>query len=191
MYSASSDTGSNRALMSMSRYLAIQPLACPGDPIRAGLTEFFYSLVRPNIMRFVILLIFYSLLLACASGPTYVPDGKATQLLTDCTVSKAEMIGKPAIHLSDEQRKDVLEATTLWAEEAGYFPCNFEMCAALYDAQKDAIWVYVSYSDTDEIVIGPEARIKLSLPRFRLMDVELWHSGCRRPRSGLSGRADR
>jgi|CXWL01.1.fsa_nt_gi phenylpyruvate tautomerase PptA (4-oxalocrotonate tautomerase family) len=131
-------------------------------------------------MRIVILLVSCSLLLTCASEQTYVPDGNKAQLLSDCTESKAEMLGKPATQLSEKQRRDVLEAATLWAEEAGYFPCDYEMCAALYDAERDSIWVYVTYAETDQIIIGPEARIKLSLPGFRLMDVGTWHSGCKR-----------
>ena len=118
--------------------------------------------------------------MTCATQRTYVPNGNKSQLLTDCTESKAEMLGKPASKLLEEQRRDVLEAATLWAEDAGYFPCDYEMCAALYDAEKDSIWVYVSYSETDQVVIGPEARIKLSLPGFQLMEVGTWHSGCRR-----------
>lgn len=118
---------------------------------------------------------------ACAPVKVYDPATVGSTALSDCTTTRGKVVGNPALNLPSDQRRKILDAATLWAIDNGYFPCEYEMCGAVYDHSSKAASVYVTYlKDPSKIIIGPEAMVRFELPSLRVTDQLKWHGGCRR-----------
>jgi len=120
-------------------------------------------------------------LAAGAPAKVYDPTTVGSTVLSDCTTTRGLVVGNPALNVPADQRRKILDAATLWASDNGYFPCEYEMCGAVYDHTSKAASVYVTYpKDPSVRSIGPEAMVRFQLPSFRVTDQIKWHSGCRR-----------
>jgi len=144
-----------------------------------------------------IMLLASVLLFGCSSARFYHPSqlDKHRALLSDCTEYISQYLGLDVPEVPEGERDNAIIAASAWAEDNGYAPCPYEMCATITNFDVGRITVYVSYrmtpdrinEDGETIVtvgLGPEAEVTFSTESYQVLEQDMWHTGCiRSPQS--------
>jgi hypothetical protein len=123
----------------------------------------------------------------CHTSDSFLPVSEVSPSLDDCTVEEADALQNPGVALPALERVQILQAATLWATQNGYFPCQIDMCGAIYGHNGKTVSVYVTAAAhikqsavaAGRLFQGPDAEVTFSLPNFRVVGQSYIHAQCR------------
>jgi len=131
----------------------------------------------------LLFILLITLFTACSSTKFYNPAEQVDRSLVDCTEQGSLLeISNPSTNLTQDDRKTILKAASLWAYDINYFLPEIDMCGVVYEHANSQVSVFVtpagvvSAERNRDIYSAPSATVTFSLPEFELI-AQKAHSG--------------